>query len=201
MRVFTRILRFFRPPPGGGRPPAAFGELAAAYTERARMWLILLGAGRADAEDIVQDALLALWERRDQVPPAARPRWLQQAISLRIREHRRSRSAMGRHEARAWEAATGSGRAWAPEDALARAEVAASVRRLVDGLPPELRAVVLHYFLEEQSMEEVAERLGVGVRTAWSRWWRAKGELRAVVVRARQRERFRAGAVSFGMSM
>jgi RNA polymerase sigma factor (sigma-70 family) len=202
MRVLTKILRFFRPDaPGGGLPPGPFEDFVAAYTERARMWLILLGVGRPDAEDIVQSALLALWEHREKVPPAARPSWLRTAIRFRVRRLRSRRSTQNRRAAPAsWEGAD-DGSPWDgfPEEQLGDEEAVARVRELVDTLKPELSAVVRHYFLEGRRMEEVAAMLGLNVRTAWSRWWRAKRDLRALVERSRERERFKAGAASFGL--
>lgn len=203
MKVLTRIFRLFHPAPGAGPSPstASFEVFAAVYTERARMWLILLGAGRFDAEDIVQNALLALWERRDRVPPAARPRWLQTAIHLRIAELRRSRSTESRHARRAcWEAAIELELLGArPEDQLAGKQVDAWVQRLVQELREERRAVVQSYFVEDQPMPEVAARLGLQEATAWSRWWDAKRDLRRMVRRARKRELARAGTASFGV--
>lgn len=203
MKVLTRIFRLFHPAPGAGPSPstASFEVFAAVYTERARMWLILLGAGRFDAEDIVQNALLALWERRDRVPPAARPRWLQTAIHLRIAELRRSRSTESRYARRAcWEAAIELDLLGArPEDQLAGKQVDAWVQRLVQELREERRAVVQSYFVEDQPMPEVAARLGLQEATAWSRWWDAKRDLRRMVRRARKRELARAGTASFGL--
>lgn len=200
MRVFARIFWFLKGGAGEGRvAPESFEALAAAYSEPTRMWLILLGIGRADAEDIVQNSLLALWERREQVPPEARPRWFRTAISLRIREHWRSRAIRDRilPPADADEADSAPLLEAGPDTRLGDEELAAFVRRLIDELPPERRDVVVLYLLEDRPIEEVAAILGTSVSTTWDRWTRARRELLARLRRARARERFGAGFASF----
>lgn len=201
MTVFARIFRFLEGTGEGTGPAGSFEEFAAAYTDRARMWLILLGATRADAEDIVQSSLLALWERRDLVPPTARPRWLRSAISLRLREQWRSQAIRDRLVPRAdsEEAALAPVADAGPDVRLGDEEMAAFVRRLVDELPPARRDVVVLYLLEDRPIEEVASMLGTSVSTAWDRWHRARRDLLARLRRARARERFLSGASSFGL--
>jgi RNA polymerase sigma-70 factor (ECF subfamily) len=57
-----------------------------------------------------------------------------------------------------------------PSRILIHAERAAAMQRALAALPPELEPVVRLHLLEELTMEQVAERLGIGVSAAWRRF-------------------------------
>jgi DNA-directed RNA polymerase specialized sigma24 family protein len=57
-----------------------------------------------------------------------------------------------------------------PSRVAMHAERAAAMRRALAELPPDLEPVVRVHLLEELTMEEIAERLGIGVSAAWRRF-------------------------------
>jgi len=65
-----------------------------------------------------------------------------------------------------------------PEEVAARRESRARILSVVAELPAELREVVALYYLDEMSVTEVAEVVGIPAGTAKSRLARARSELR-----------------------
>jgi len=65
-----------------------------------------------------------------------------------------------------------------PEDALARAQLRALIERKLDALPDAYSAVFVLRGVEELSVEETAESLGIPEATVRSRYFRARGLLR-----------------------
>lgn len=189
-------------PESGPRIRQAFERFAAEYTDRAQTWLLLVGAPSTEAEDRVQDALEALWRHRFEVRSEVWPKWLRTAVRLRHQEARRAFRLAEKHAAAlSYEAEVDAAEAApkTPEDEVASEQTRAALRGMLDQLTPERRAVVELYLLEERSMEEVAAELGISEEGAWSRWRRARAELRERVERRRERERFAGGAISFGV--
>lgn len=169
-----------------------FQAFARETTPSARAWLMACGVPEEDAEDIVQSALLALWERWTRVPPRAWPRWLRSALVLRRTELLRHREIRQKHAPRAaWEQELESAQAiTGAEVGVIRAEEAAIAREHLAALRPEQQAIVRAYLLEERTMEEAATTLGIALPTAWDRWGRAKRALLERMARLRERERF-----------
>ena len=64
-----------------------------------------------------------------------------------------------------------------PEDALARKDEAASVRSMVDGLPPRLREVIVLKEMEDLSYRQIGEITGAPMGTVMSRLSRARALL------------------------
>lgn len=190
-----------RPKTRHRRHVRGFKDFAAEYTAPARAWLILDGLEEDDAADVVQSALLALWERRADVPRRAWPMWLLSAILLRRIALYRFRAIRQKHAPRvAWETEIDAQEATAdPEEKLGSAEASALLNELLGALRPERKAIVQAYLLEELSMQEAAKKLQIALPTAWDRWRRAKQDLVEQVVRRRRRERFKAGTESFAV--
>lgn len=65
-----------------------------------------------------------------------------------------------------------------PEDALARAQLRALIERKLDDLPEAYSAVFVLRGVEELSVEETAQSLGIPEATVRSRYFRARGLLR-----------------------
>jgi len=65
-----------------------------------------------------------------------------------------------------------------PEQELGRLEIAEAMQQEIDRIPPLLRKVFLLRDVQELSMEEVANQLGISVAAAKSRLLRARLELR-----------------------
>lgn len=72
----------------------------------------------------------------------------------------------------------------APDDALERSEVRALLERKLDALPQAYRVVFVLRCVEELSVEETAEYLGIPEATVRSRHFRARSMLRESLARA-----------------
>lgn len=74
-----------------------------------------------------------------------------------------------------------------PEDLLDRKQARAALSAALDELTPELRAVLVLHELEQMTMAEIAEALGVPPGTVASRLRRARVEFEDAAVRTRSR--------------
>jgi RNA polymerase sigma-70 factor (ECF subfamily) len=70
-----------------------------------------------------------------------------------------------------------------PERTMAQSEIQAAVERAIDELPEEFRTVLVARVLEEMSVEETAELLGLKAETVKTRLHRARRLLRSAVER------------------
>jgi|tagenome__1003787_1003787.scaffolds.fasta_scaffold20310165_2 RNA polymerase sigma-70 factor (ECF subfamily) len=162
---------------GDGLPPAAAGApgLARAsfrdiyeqqfdYVHRA---VRRLGIPVSDLEDAVHDVFVVVHRRLDHYDPRrpVRP-WLF-GIAFRVASDRRRRPVeiAGRE---ADMLAVADGRP-SPEAHLATEEARRRVHAALDTLPLDQRAVLAMHDLEGHSAPEVAEGLGVGLNTVYSR--------------------------------
>ncbi|MGE5676062.1 MAG: RNA polymerase sigma factor [Mycobacterium leprae] len=68
-----------------------------------------------------------------------------------------------------------------PEEAAMREERRQQLQQAIAGLPPDYREVVMLHHFHNQSYTQIAERLGIPVRTVETRLYRARGLLRRVL--------------------
>lgn len=131
-------------------------------------WCARLGGGRVDAEDVAHEVLLKALYRLDTLrSPDAFPAWL---FSV-------TRSELNRARRLAWF------RRWLPGEPPeqiapavdpAQRDLIQRVHQALDGLPVELREVLVLCDLEERTDAEVAGLLGLPVGTVKSRLRRAR---------------------------
>ena len=158
----------------------ALDRAMAAYTPYLStvVWNALGPAASAqDVEEVVSDAFLALWSRRDSLQPeqGLKP-WL--AAVARNRAIDRLRAAppapLPQHEA---ETAGGP----TPEQDLERRMFAHALRQAVEGLPPPDDQLVLRFYYEGEKLKDVARDLGLSVPAAKSRLCRARKKLKEIL--------------------
>ena len=158
----------------------ALDRAMAAYTPYLStvVWNALGPAASAqDVEEVVSDAFLALWSRRDSLQPeqGLNP-WL--AAVARNRAIDRLRAArpapLPLHEA---ETAGGP----TPEQDLERRMFAHALRQAVEGLPPPDDQLVLRFYYEGEKLKDVARDLGLSVPAAKSRLCRARKKLKEIL--------------------
>lgn len=151
---------------------------------------VLRDASRA--EDVVQDVFAAVWRRRDELlADALTTSETVDRLSgyLRVAVRNRCRSVLAREvtaERHAWaeRAAAQPDRAVASlagDDDLVAAELRERLDRAIAQLPPQQRVVLLLRRFDGMSTAEVAERLGLSVKTVENHLGRALQRLAAVV--------------------
>ncbi len=127
-----------------------------------------------DAEDVAQETFLKLfrgdgWKAmRDERAFLARMAW---------RLARDRQRAMPPRHAELDEQVMASGLA-SPEQQAVSADLTATIRRLIDALPEELRQPLLLSSVEQMSSREMAQVLGVAEGTVRTRLQRARGLLK-----------------------
>ena len=159
------------------RDRQAFEQLFDHYAPRLTAYLIRLGCETALAEEITQDAMVALWRKADQFDPAKASvgAWIYRiARNRRIDLLRRAHGGTVDLE----QAATPIDDAPTPDEALAAHEREALVARAMRSLPAEQLRLVRLAFFEERSHSEIADATGLPLGTVKSRIRLAFGRLR-----------------------
>ena len=147
---------------------AAFTRLFAYYAPRVKGYLLRLGMGQAEAEEVCQEVMVAVWRKaatfdRRQASVAT---WIFRiARNRRIDAFRRDQRAV----------LDVSDPIFHPEPAAGADQIAeasereAELRTAVAELPPEQRDLVRVAFYEDLSHSQVAERTGLPLGTVKSR--------------------------------
>jgi RNA polymerase sigma-70 factor, ECF subfamily len=129
-----------------------------------------------DAREVVQDAMLRLWRKRDRIDWDRAPGLAFRTVlglAANRRRGNRVRSAFGLR--------VRTDDPVAPDAALAGAELDAAVRRAIDELPARLRDVLLLATFSELDHAGIARALDIAVGTVGSRRHEAIARLRAAV--------------------
>ena len=135
---------------------------------------------REDAQDAVQECFLRAYVHLRKFDERARfSTWLTRiainAALMKIRKNRVSRE-VGVEDA--VDAAELSDSVPNPEEICAKTEQKAALRDAIAKLRPKLRNVVELYDLEERSLDETAEALGISLAAAKGRLFHARAALR-----------------------
>jgi RNA polymerase sigma-70 factor (ECF subfamily) len=159
--------------------PAAFADLIAAFERPLRYYLLKLLGDEDRAYDVLQEVwMAALRTIRQLVEPAALRVWLYRlAHGLAVDHIRRRRVRQVAEQERA-----------APEDAVGAdpeftSVDAQAIHGALDELPPLQREAIVLFFLEDMSLEEIAEVLRCPVGTVKSRLYYAKRALHDLLMR------------------
>ncbi len=145
-----------------------------------------LGYGAADADDVTQEVFIVAARRLDEIEPDSERSFLFGAMlrvaATRRRADRRRRGELGGDVELQRDAGLD------PEQQSQLASVRPLLQEILDGLPPSQHAVFVLYELEELSLPEVADLLGIPVGTATSRLKAARDAFRAAADRFQVRE-------------
>lgn len=132
-----------------------------------------------DAEDAVQDGLLAAWRGASTFRGEASARtWLFQVVLHACRRRQRRRAGEPRVHATVDEAAELHSTEPGAEQRTSARETGAALARALAALPEESREVLLLRDVEELSGDEAAAVLGIGLPAMKSRLHRARLELK-----------------------
>ncbi len=168
---------------------AAFGTLVCRYQERLYHTVYRLVGNAEDAQDVVQEAFLNAYQSLDGFKgDSLFFTWLYRiAMNTAISHKRKRRLSIVRIEAGADGAGQGRVEPADPSElsrpghSLEQAEEEARVRKALDRLSPEHRAVLVMKDMEGRKYEEMAEVLEVPIGTIRSRLHRARLEMRELL--------------------
>lgn len=175
------------------RDPHAFESLMRRHNTRLFRVARAILREDAAAEDAVQDAYLDAYRHLAEFRADARlGTWLVRIVAnhalMRLRKQKRdrvvvpfSRGRPGSDERDAMELA--DNRAEPPPSAALRGEVRRILERRIDELPVAFRTVFVMREVEEMSVEETAESLGILPATVRSRLFRARALLREALAK------------------
>ncbi|MFT3786076.1 MAG: sigma-70 family RNA polymerase sigma factor [Tepidisphaeraceae bacterium] len=162
----------------------AFATLVARYQRELYHFLARFLGDRAVAEDIFQEAFLQVHESAGTFDPTRRFRpWLFTIAANKARDYLRSKN---RHPTAPLDAPIVGNDAQSyvdlleaaselPSDPMAREELRASVKRVIDEMPANLREVLLLGHFHEFSYKQIADMLHVPLGTVKSRLHAAVG--------------------------
>ena len=132
---------------------------------------------RQDAEDAVQEAFLKLYRSEAWLRIENEKGFLARTVWRVALDHLPKPAERMTDVAEMQLAATGEGGA-SPEQNVVDEDERALLRRLIDGLPEELRQPLVLSSVEEMTSREVAEAMGIPEGTVRTRVMRARTELR-----------------------
>ena len=160
------------------RSRESFALLFARFAPRVKSYLMRLGARPEQAEELAQEALLAVWRKAAYFDPsrASASTWIFTiARNLRIDALRRERHPEDlENEPELLPAAE-----MAPDEALAAGDQEARVRQALKGLPADQAQVVQMSFFQDKPHSEISEDLGLPLGTVKSRLRLAMARLRS----------------------
>ncbi len=150
-----------------------------------------LGVREGDIDDVVQEVFIVVHRRGATFEARASMQTWLFGILIRVVQHYRRSKARMHNKLGALVELGEDAEPRAPEgphEALSTREKAALLHRLLSELDEEKRAVFILVELEEQSVPDVAEALGVNVNTVYSRLRAARIEIEKAIARERARE-------------
>ncbi len=158
-------------------------ELFERFREAAYGVALRITGRSEDALDVVQDSFIRAFERLgDFQQEAGFQTWLLRIVSnraldiLRARKVRLAIPLDGGDDEPRYEPATDDGAAL-PGDELERGELAGRLRRAIEALPPDQRAVFALYATGDMTYGQIAEALGIPIGTVMSRLYHARRRL------------------------
>jgi RNA polymerase sigma factor (sigma-70 family) len=158
----------------GGVPPTdeAFEVFYATYFLMVLTILSRIGVRKADVPDIAQHVFIKIFKNFDKIPAQNVDAWVQRICVQQAAEHYR----LHRNKFEIPEAHVG-------EDMLddvdiheqfERCELTAIVKRILAGMDAKLSEILVRHEFKDESLEQIAEALGISRNTAQSRLVEAK---------------------------
>lgn len=162
------------------RSKPAFAELFTFYAPRLKSYMLRLGAGDSEAEELVQDVMVTAWQKAGMYDrkQASVSTWLFRiARNRRIDVHRRQR----RPELMTDDPQLSPAGVEAPDEAVSRGQLEGIVRERLQELPREQLVLVQAAFYDGLSHSEIAEAFNLPLGTVKSRirlaFQRLKGDI------------------------
>ncbi|MGH7527326.1 MAG: RNA polymerase sigma-70 factor [Gemmatimonadales bacterium] len=171
-------------PPGGplqaseGDPAPAFDTLVRKHYGRLCNFAFRFVESREVAEDVVQDVFTHLWQRRENFDIRDPLPYLYQAVRNRAVSHRRGQAVRERWRERTRET-DGRHLASAASFQVEATELAEAAARAVAELPARCRLIFTMSREQDLSYAEIAQVLGISVKTVETQMGRALKMLRS----------------------
>jgi len=151
----------------------AYGELVREHQQRVFALVYRFVDSRDDAEDVAQQVFVQAYRSLPSFRGQSKfSTWLYRiAVNAALRQSQtvvrhRHQSIDDPESVLADTLASDNG---SPQDCAERSEVSAQVRKAVMELPDKHRAVVVLHYFEGMTCDQIAELVGCGVGTVWSR--------------------------------
>lgn len=163
---------------------AAFGQLVLRYQDRLYNSLVHVVGSTDTAHDVVQDAFVQAYVKLETFERAsAFYTWLYRiAFNMAISRRRREKPVVSINRIQDELGHEPVDRGEAPSARLERNEHAAAVRKALDSLTPDHRAILVLREIDGCAYEEIAEILDLPIGTIRSRLHRARLQLRDALV-------------------
>lgn len=165
----------------------AFAALFAHFAPRVKSYLLRLGAGAGQAEELAQETLLTVWRKAPMFDPdrAGAATWIFTiARNLRIDARRRERDPQAVADALATDPDHQADSPPTADAALAAAEQEARLGVALATLPPEQADVIRLSFFQDKPHAQIERELGIPLGTVKSRLRLAMQRLRAAMEQA-----------------
>lgn len=160
-----------------GGDATAFDRLAAARIDRAYRLALAIVRSEPDARDAVQEAFVAAWRQLPRLrDPASFDPWLERIVVNACRMALRHRRVVRVREIDVSETPEpqGAREAPAPDDEIASVDL---VRRALDHLDADKRAILVLHHVEDRPVAEIARTLGIPAGTVKWRLHAARAAL------------------------
>jgi RNA polymerase sigma-70 factor (ECF subfamily) len=157
------------------RDRQAFEALYHRYSPVVYRYLWKLIRQREIVEEALNDVMMVVWESASRFNGTSRlSTWI---LGIAHNKALKARARSARFDAELQQTAPDEVEASGPEDAWAQRELASSVARAIDSLPPEQGAVVELTFYHDLPYAEIAEIVGCPVNTVKTRMSHARRRL------------------------
>lgn len=156
-------------------------QLIAEYGGDIYSFCCCLTGSRQEADDLYQETFLRAVEKKNILDAAGNPKSYLLSVAARLWKNQRRKAAWRKRIAdvepagmeQAGNAVEGIEEN-SPERQLVREEARMAVRNAVDMLPDKMKVTVLLYYMEERSVEQIADILGIPRGTVKSRLHQAR---------------------------
>ncbi len=161
--------------------PVAFEALFRSYSPRLCRFALRMIGSRMDAEDLVQEVFVKLWERRADWSPAGSVKaYLYRAVKNQaINYLKRQEILHGRNEVELDEVFSMQP---GPEEELYRKEIETAVQEAIELLPPRCRLIFVLHRLDGLRYGEITRVLDISIKTVETQMGRALKTLRRLLV-------------------
>ena len=155
----------------------AFNRLVATYYGPIGRLVFRLLGWQDGSEDVVQEVFLSAWAARARFPGLANAKlWLERIAVNKCRSRLRRKAVRARWFA--WlHAVSHQEPQVVPEDSLAKEERVSRVRRAIQSLDSRYREVTVLHYLEQMSVDEIAQVVGQRRNAVEVRLHRARAQL------------------------